>query len=123
MSAAICTEMIHYSTDDLLAMLTAMSGTCTVAGMTRHGIELRSYPTEEIVTLGLGHAPDGLVCSLVSVTNSCCSDSFAAQSSGNARVGRVSIIITECVSGARSMGSTELMPAFLSTFIEVIELA
>lgn len=89
----------------------------------RHGVELRPHTTEEIVTLVLGHAFFGLAWSRTSLINSGCSDGLVAHGSGDVQVGRVGMVATECGSGSRGMDSVGLMPALLSTFTEVMELA
>lgn len=97
-----------------LTMLMASSRTPTVAVDTGDRVELRPYATEELVTLVLRHSSLGLAWSHASPTNSCCSDSFGAQGSGDARAGRARVVVTERASEAWKMASVRHMPTLLS---------
>lgn len=110
----ICIGMTGCDTTDLLVVLTTSSRAPAVTTRSRHGIELRPHAAEEIVTLLLGHAPYGLVWSHTSLIIPCRTDSLAANSNGDARTGRASIIIDESDSGVWSMVRDGVVPAFLS---------
>lgn len=69
--------------------------------------------------LALGHASFGLVWSRTSTTNSCYSNCFGAHGSGNARLGRSTVITTECGSKVGSVAASVLMPACRSNITTV----